>query len=85
YSRREILGKDCSVLFEDEDAREVSLLKETIADGLSRSSRQGKMITQDGVTIPIRANYMALRNEKGNVIGGLAMFHDMTLVRQLKQ
>ena len=85
YSRREILGKDCSALFEDEDAREVSLLKETIADGLSRSSRQGKMITQDGVTIPIRANYMALRNEKGNVIGGLAMFHDMTLVHQLDQ
>jgi PAS domain S-box-containing protein len=85
YSRREILGKDCSVLFEDEDAREVSLLKETIADGLSRSSRQGRMITQDGVTIPIRANYMALRNEKGNVIGGLAMFHDMTLAHQLDQ
>jgi PAS domain S-box-containing protein len=85
YSRREILGKDCSALFEDEDAREVSLLKETIADGLSRSSRQGKMITQDGVTIPIRASYMALRNEKGNVIGGLAMFHDMTLVHQLDQ
>ena len=85
YSRREILGKDCSVLFEDDDIREVRLLKETIADGLSRSSRQGKMITQDGVTIPIRANYMALRNEKGNVIGGLAMFHDQTLVLQLKQ
>jgi PAS domain S-box-containing protein len=85
YSRRQILGKDCSALFKVEDAREVSLLKETIADGQSRSSRQGKMITQDGVTIPIRANYMALRNEKGNVIGGLAMFHDMTLVRQLDQ
>ncbi|MBW2432238.1 MAG: sigma 54-interacting transcriptional regulator [Deltaproteobacteria bacterium] len=85
YSRREILGKDCSLLFEDEDAREVGLLKETIADGLSRSSRQGKMITRDGVTIPIRTNYMALRNEKGNVIGGLTMFHDMTLVRQLDQ
>ncbi|MGD9089270.1 MAG: sigma 54-interacting transcriptional regulator, partial [Desulfobacterales bacterium] len=85
YSRRQILGKDCSALFEDEDAREIRLLKETIADGQSRSSRQGKMITQDGVTIPIRANYMALRNEKGNVIGGLAMFHDMTLVRQLDQ
>ncbi|MGD2100318.1 MAG: sigma 54-interacting transcriptional regulator [Desulfobacterales bacterium] len=85
YSRREILGKDCSVLFENEDAREVSLLKETIVDGQSRGSRQAKMITQDGVTIPIRANYMALRNEKGNVIGGLAMFHDMTLVHQLDQ
>jgi PAS domain S-box-containing protein len=85
YSRREILGKDCMALFEDEDAQEVCFLKDTIADGVSRSSRQGKMITRDGVIIPIRANYMALRNEKGTVVGGLTMFHDLTLVLQLKQ
>ena len=43
------------------------------------------MKTKDGVTIPIRANYMALRNEKGTVVGGLTTFHDLTLVYQLKQ
>jgi len=85
YSRREILGEDCRVLFEDEDSQELCFLKDTIADGLSRSSRQGKMITRDGVIIPIRANYMALRNEKGTVVGGLTTFHDLTLVLQLNQ
>ena len=85
YSRREILGEDCKVLFEDEDSQELCFLKDTIADGLSRSSRQGKMITRDGVIIPIRANYMALRNEKGTVVGGLTTFHDLTLVLQLNQ
>jgi PAS domain S-box-containing protein len=84
-TRREILGQQCAEIFGGEDAPEVCLMKETIADGLSRSSRQGKMMTQDGVTIPIRANYMALKNEKGTVVGGLAMFHDLTLVHQLKQ
>jgi len=43
------------------------------------------MITIDGVTIPIRANYIALRNEKGTIVGGLATFHDLTLIRQLNQ
>jgi PAS domain S-box-containing protein len=85
YSRREILGKDFTALFEDEDAQEVCFMKDTIVDGLSRSSRQGKMITRDGVIIPIRANYMALRNEKGTVVGGLTTFHDLTLVLQLNQ
>jgi transcriptional regulator with PAS, ATPase and Fis domain len=28
---------------------------------------------------------MALRNEKGTVVGGMATFHDLTLVHQLKQ
>jgi len=85
YSRREILGKDCTALFGGEDAQELSLLKDTIADGRSRSSRQAKMITRDGGIIPIRANYMALRNEKGIVVGGMTTFHDLTLVHQLKQ
>jgi transcriptional regulator with PAS, ATPase and Fis domain len=61
------------------------LLKESIADGGTRNSRQGRITTKDGETIPIRANYMALRNEKGTIIGGLATFHDLTLVRQLNK
>jgi PAS domain S-box-containing protein len=85
YSRREILGKDCTALFGGEDAPELSILKDTISDGRSRSSRQGKMSTRDGGIIPIRASYMALRNEKGTVVGGMATFHDLTLVHQLKQ
>jgi len=85
YNRREVLGEPCMAIFEGAEAREVCLLKDTIADGISRSSRQGKMTTRDGVTIPIRANYMVLQNEKAAVVGGLVTFHDLTLVHQLKQ
>ena len=85
YNRREILGKPCTAVFEGESAQEVCLLKDTIVDGISRNSGQGHMTARDGVTIPIRANYMALRNEKGTVVGGLTTFHDLTLVLQLKQ
>ncbi len=85
YNRREVLGEPCTIIFEADDAHEVCLLRETIVDGVSRGSRRGKMTTRDGVTIPIRANYMALRNEKGTVVGGLTTFHDLTLVHQLDQ
>jgi PAS domain S-box-containing protein len=85
FNRRDILGEPCSIIFEADDAQEVCLLKETIVDGMSRGSRRGKMNTRDGVTIPIRADYMALRNEKGTVVGGLTTFHDLTLVHQLDQ
>ena len=43
------------------------------------------MTDRDGITIPIRANYMALRNEKNVIVGGLATFHDMTLAHQLNR
>jgi PAS domain S-box-containing protein len=85
YNRRDVLGEPCTALFAKAGARELCLLKESMVDGDSRSSRQGKMMTRDGVTIPIRANYMALRNEKGAIVGGLVTFHDLTLVHQFKQ
>ena len=85
FNRRQILGEPCSAIFGGNEAREVCSMKDTIVNGQSRNSRLGKMITRDGVPIPIRANYMALRNEKGMIVGGLMTFHDLTLVQQLKQ
>ena len=85
FNRRKILGGPCSAIFGGKDAQEVCSMQDTVVNGQSRSSRQGKMMTRDGVPIPIRANYMALRNEKGMIVGGLMTFHDLTLVQQLKQ
>ena len=85
FDRRQVIGKPCSAIFEGVAAHDLCLLKESIADGASRNSRQGLMATKNGETIPVRAKYMALRNEKGTIVGGLATFHDLTLVRQLDQ
>jgi len=85
YDRRQVLGKSCSSLFEGDEPHDFFLLKGSIANGIPRNSRFGKIRTADGETLSVRANYMALRNEKGINVGGLATFHDLTLVRQLKQ
>jgi PAS domain S-box-containing protein len=85
YDRRQVLGQPCHVVFESQDSPDVCLLKESIAKGISQGSHKGHMIDKDGVAIPIRAHYAALRNEKDTVVGGLATFHDMTLVHQLDQ
>lgn len=85
YNRRQVIGKSCDAIFEGPAANDLCLLKESIANGGTRNSRHGKMTTKNGETIPIRASYMALRNEKGTIVGGLGTFHDLTLVRQLNQ
>ncbi len=85
YSRREVLGQPFAMIFKDSRSQEIGLLNDTIADGKTRSNRRGEMITRDGAPIPVRINLMALINEKGTVVGGLATFHDLTLVQQLKQ
>jgi PAS domain S-box-containing protein len=85
YDRRQVLGQPCHIAFESERSPDVCLLKESIAKGISQGSHKGRMIDKDGVSIPIRAHYAALRNEKNIIVGGLATFHDLTLVHQLDQ
>jgi PAS domain S-box-containing protein len=85
YHRDEVLGKPCAAIFENDTTRDVCLLQDAVADGCSRSVHRGRLIGKFGESVPIRANYMALRNEKGSIVGGLATFQDMTLVQQLNQ
>ena len=85
YSRRDVLGKSCVAIFESDTAEDVCKLKESMLDGNARSSRRGEIITAEGERIPIEATYLALRNEKGTIVGGLATFKDLTLVHQLDQ
>jgi PAS domain S-box-containing protein len=85
YDRSQVLGQPCARIFENETARDVCLLKEAIGQGQTRSSHRGRLIDKEGGTVPIRASYMALRDERNAVVGGLATFQDMTLVHQLNQ
>jgi PAS domain S-box-containing protein len=85
YDRHQVLGRSCAMLFSGEQANDVCLLKESIATGKPCNNCQGHMADRDGVSIPIRATYMAMKNEKHVIVGGLATFHDMTLVHQLNR
>ena len=85
YDRRQVLGKPCSYFFGDQGTDDMCLFRESMEKGWMNKPRQGEIISQTGETVPIRANYIALKNEKEAIIGGLATFHDLTLVRQLDQ
>jgi PAS domain S-box-containing protein len=83
-SRQEVLGRSCSGLF-DRERGEWALLEETITSGSARSGIESRIVTREGIAVPIRATYLPLRNEKGIAVGGLATFSDLTVVHQLKQ
>jgi PAS domain S-box-containing protein len=85
YRRDEVLGLPCTTLFDGEASEALCLLRASMAEGVSRSRQAGRIVDRDGMAVPIRADYMALRDEKGTIIGGLATFQDLTLERQLDQ
>ncbi len=84
YDRGQMLARPASVLFGGDETRNHLLLRDAILDGRPRS-RQGQLVTRQGESVPIRANLMPLRNEKGTIIGGLVTFQDMTLAHHLDQ
>ena len=85
YNRSQLLGKHCTAIFEKDSVRDLFLLNESDSDGRARSGHQANIITMDGDTVPVRTNYMGIRNEKGTIVGGLTTFHDLTLIHQLNQ
>ena len=82
FNRGTVLGKSCSMIFGKTTSHDMLLFKETIADGQARSTAEGEIKTRDGQAIPIRANYMALKNEDGRIVGGLATISDLSLKYQ---
>lgn len=82
YTREELLGKPCAKIFGKNSSEELSLFNRTIADGKARSSTKGEIVTQEGQALPIRANYMALKNKEERIVGGLATLSDLSLMYQ---
>jgi PAS domain S-box-containing protein len=85
FGRQEVLGRPCAAIFRGDYAADLDLLKETIASDSPRSGIESRILTREGIPVPIRATYLPLRNENGIAVGGLATFSDLTLVHQLKQ
>jgi len=85
FGRQEVLGRPCAAIFRGGSPADLGLLKETIASDSPRSGIESRILTREGVAVPIRATYLPLRNENGIAVGGLATFSDLTIVHQLKQ
>ena len=85
YRRNEILGKPCSIILGEGPKAGVALLQQSMADGKPRSNKKLVLVDKQGESIPINANCMALRNEAGGIVGGLATIQDLSLIDQLNR
>lgn len=85
FKRQEVIGKPCALLLGQGVSEGASHLSEAVQDGKARSNKKGILTAKDGRRIPIRGNYMALRNDQGRVIGGLATLQDLSLIDELNR
>ena len=83
YGRQELLGQHHQKLMGCNQPRERCPVAESMKTGKGLTNQHLQLISKDGRELPIRASCMALRNEVGQIIGGLATFQDLSLIQQL--
>ena len=83
--RQDALGHKCAEVFHANICENECALKRTFASGEPVVNATACIITNKGNQIPIRISTAMLRNKKGEIIGGVETFQDLTQLEELRK
>jgi len=84
-SRDDAVGRHCSEVFRASTCETDCALRGTVETGTPVINRSAFIIDADGRRIPISISTAILRDKKGNVMGGVETFRDLSLVEELRK
>ncbi|MBN1212290.1 MAG: sigma 54-interacting transcriptional regulator [candidate division Zixibacteria bacterium] len=85
FTAREAIGKHCFDVFRTEICHKQCALKDTLKTKDPVEDAQVTIITRDGHEVAIQVTTTLLRNEKGEIIGAVEFFRDMSEVEHLRK
>ncbi len=85
YSREEVLGQPCHEVFRANICREACALRYTQETGNPVVDLEVTIETKSGEIVPVSVSTALLRDQDGEVIGGVETFRDLRLVRHLRK
>ncbi len=83
-SREFAQGQRCHDVFRSSICEAGCALKETMETGHNISGKAIYIIRPDGKSVPISISTAVLRDESGEVVGGVETFRDLSVVEQLR-
>ena len=83
-SREFALGSRCHTVFRSSICETGCALRETLETGNNISGKAIYIVRPDGESVPISISTAALRDESGEVVGGVETFRDLSVVEQLR-
>ena len=84
-TRDQAIGSRCCDVFRADICEEQCALRRTMDSGAPIVNATAHIINQQGERIPIRIATALLKDQDGNVVGGVETFQDLTQVEQLQK
>jgi sigma-54 dependent transcriptional regulator, acetoin dehydrogenase operon transcriptional activator AcoR len=81
----ETLGRPCCEVFRANVCDSACVLRHTMETGQAVVNQPIAILRADGKEIPISISTALLRNEEGEIIGGVETFRDLSLVEELRK
>jgi len=85
FSSREAVGRYCFDVFRADICQSRCALKETLKTNKEMINLPATILKKGGQKVPISISTAVLRNEKGEVIGGVETFRDLSAIEELKK
>jgi PAS domain S-box-containing protein len=80
FRRQEVLGRYCWDIFKSDHCQKNCPLKLTLADGVTRSDQDVRMLNSGGRRLNVLVNTSIIRDKKNAVVGAIEFFRPLTLV-----
>ncbi len=84
-SRKEAIGRPCWEVFRSNMCEGDCALKKTMKEGKSFVSTSTYIVNSEKKRIPIASSTSLLKNKKGNILGSVETFRDLSLVEELRK
>jgi PAS domain S-box-containing protein len=85
YRKDDVIGRSCASIFHSDRCRSSCPLKASIHTGETGDDQEALIVTKSGESRPISISTAALVDEVGHIIGGVEMFRDLLLEKELQK
>jgi len=83
--RSEAIGKKCYEVFRADICKSTCALKKSIATGRDVANHKAYILDVENDLVPISVSTSALRNEAGEIVGGVETFRDISALEALRK
>jgi PAS domain S-box-containing protein len=80
FQRQQVLGRYCWDIFKSDRCQTDCPLKATLADGVTRTDQDVRMVNSGGRNVNVLVNTSIIKDKKGAVAGAIEFFRPLTLV-----